>query len=64
MKHRKMYRGTMREDYNAKRIKSIDFCLRKYEKFYPEMRLEKVFNDILGFRMLITCKDVLQVEVK
>lgn len=34
------------------RIKSIDSCTRKYDKFYPEMRLEKVFNDILGFRML------------
>lgn len=34
------------------RIKSIDSCERKYIKFYPEMRLEKVFNDILGFRML------------
>lgn len=35
------------------RIKSEDSCIRKYEKFYPEMRLEKVFNDILGFRMLV-----------
>jgi len=34
------------------RIKSEDSCVRKYHKFYPEMRLEKVFNDILGFRML------------
>lgn len=28
------------------RIKSIDSCERKYIKFYPEMRFEKVFNDI------------------
>lgn len=34
------------------RIKSEDSCIRKYNKFYPDMRLEKVFNDILGFRML------------
>lgn len=34
------------------RIKSKDSCIRKYNKFYPEMRLEKVFNDLLGFRML------------
>lgn len=34
------------------RIKSIDSCLRKYDKFYPEMRVEKTFNDVLGFRML------------
>ena len=34
------------------RIKSEDSCIRKYNKFYPEMRLEKVFNDLLGFRML------------
>lgn len=35
------------------RIKSKDSCIRKYDKFYPDMRLEKVFNDILGFRMLV-----------
>ncbi len=35
------------------RIKSKDSCIRKYNKFYPEMRVEKVFNDILGFRMLV-----------
>lgn len=35
------------------RIKSLDSCLRKYEKFYPETQIEKVFNDILGFRMLV-----------
>lgn len=35
------------------RIKSEDSCLRKYQKFYPEMQVEKVFNDVLGFRMLI-----------
>lgn len=34
------------------RIKSIDSCLRKYDKFYPDMRVEKTFNDILGFRLL------------
>lgn len=34
------------------RIKSEDSCLRKYDKFYPEMRVEKTFNDVLGFRML------------
>ena len=34
------------------RIKSKDSCMRKYNKFYPEMRVEKTFNDVLGFRML------------
>lgn len=34
------------------RIKSKDSCIRKYNKFYPEMRAEKTFNDVLGFRML------------
>ena len=41
------------------RIKSVDSCIRKYNKFYPEMRLEKVFNDILGFRMLVDSYDTL-----
>lgn len=40
------------------RIKSVDSCIRKYNKFYPDMRLEKVFNDILGFRMLTTVMQV------
>lgn len=40
------------------RIKSEDSCLRKYKKFYPEMRLEKVFNDLLGFRILVNNYDV------
>ena len=31
----------------AYRIKSEDSCIRKYNKFYSDMRLEKVFNDIL-----------------
>lgn len=35
------------------RVKSVDSCIRKYNKFYFEMRFEKVFNDILGFRMLV-----------
>lgn len=34
------------------RIKSIDFCLGKYDKFYRDMRVKKTFNDILGFRLL------------
>lgn len=41
------------------RIKSLDSCIRKYNKFYPEMRLEKVFHDILGFRMLLDSYDAL-----
>ena len=41
------------------RVKSLDSCIRKYNKFYPEMRLEKVFNDILGFRMLVDNYNVL-----
>ena len=40
------------------RIKSEDSCLRKYKKFFPEMRLEKVFNDLLGFRILVDNYDV------
>ncbi len=32
------------------RIKSVDSILRKYEKYYPDQQVRKVFNDILGFR--------------
>ena len=35
------------------RIKSIDSCIRKYKKFFPNMEVEKTFNDLLGFRMLV-----------
>ena len=46
------------------RIKSEDSCIRKYNKFYPDMRLEKVFNDILGFRMLTdNYKSLLEGEI-
>ncbi|WP_409967710.1 hypothetical protein RFF05_14235 [Bengtsoniella intestinalis] len=41
------------------RIKSIDSCERKYHKNYPANRLEKTFNDILGFRMLVDGYDPL-----
>ena len=46
------------------RIKSEDSCQRKYKKFYPDMRLEKVFNDILGFRMLVDNYDTLTIQRK
>ena len=46
------------------RIKSEDSCIRKYNKFYPDMQLEKVFNDILGFRMLTdSYKNLLEGEI-
>ena len=35
------------------RIKSMDSCIRKYKKYFPNVETEKVFNDILGFRMLV-----------
>lgn len=35
------------------RIKSMDSCVRKYQKYYPNTPFEKAFNDLLGFRMLV-----------
>lgn len=35
------------------RIKSLQSCLLKYEKYYPSMETEKAFNDILGIRIII-----------
>lgn len=35
------------------RIKSMDSCIRKYKKYFPNTEMEKAFNDILGFRMLV-----------
>ena len=35
------------------RIKSLQSCLLKYEKYYPSFETEKVFNDILGIRIVV-----------
>lgn len=32
------------------RIKSIESILSKYDRYYPDAQVRKVFNDILGFR--------------
>ncbi len=37
------------------RIKSLDSIKMKYERYYPDSQVRKVFNDILGFRAL--CDD-------
>ena len=34
------------------RIKSLDSIINKYERYFPDHQLRKVFNDILGFRAL------------
>ena len=43
------------------RIKSIQSAMLKYERYYPDHQVAKVFNDLLGFRtlsinMMISCK--------
>lgn len=35
------------------RVKSIQSCTLKYEKYFPNMEVEKVFNDILGIRVIV-----------
>lgn len=35
------------------RIKSLHSCALKYEKYYPSTELEKVFNDVLGLRIVL-----------
>ncbi len=35
------------------RIKSIHSCNLKYDKYFPSKEVEKVFNDILGIRIII-----------
>ena len=32
------------------RIKSIESIMEKYDRYYPDAQVRKVFNDILGFR--------------
>lgn len=35
------------------RVKSLQSCVLKYNKYYPSKEVEKVFNDILGIRIVI-----------
>lgn len=35
------------------RIKSLQSCILKYDKYYPHTEVEKAFNDILGIRITI-----------
>lgn len=45
------------------RVKSIQSAKLKYERYYPNHQMRKVFNDILGFRLLCdNYDDVLQLE--
>lgn len=37
----------------AYRIKSIQSCLLKYEKYFPNIEVNKCFNDILGIRVIL-----------
>lgn len=43
------------------RIKSIQSCELKYNKYYPSTEVEKVFNDILGLRITIESYDLLDL---
>lgn len=40
------------------RIKSLQSCEVKYQRYYPTGQVEKVFNDILGLRIVIDDYDV------
>ena len=45
------------------RIKSIQSAWLKYERYYPDHQMGKVFNDMLGFRALCdNYEDVLQLS--
>lgn len=41
-----------------KRIKAIQSCELKYSKYYPNIQVEKAFNDILGLRITIETYDI------
>lgn len=38
---------------HEKRVKALQSCLVKYERYFPNKQVEKVFNDILGIRIVI-----------
>lgn len=35
------------------RIKSLQSCALKYDKYFPSAEVEKVFNDLLGIRIIV-----------
>lgn len=37
----------------SNRIKSLQSCSLKYDKYYPSTEVEKVFNDLLGIRIIV-----------
>jgi ppGpp synthetase/RelA/SpoT-type nucleotidyltranferase len=39
--------------YFAYRVKSIQSCLLKFDKYYPRVEVNKCFNDILGIRIIL-----------
>lgn len=41
------------------RIKAIQSCALKYQKYYPNTQVEKAFNDILGIRLTVENYDFL-----
>ena len=44
------------------RIKSIQSCILKYDKYYPSTELNKCYNDLLGIRIIL--KDYNEVLLK
>ena len=52
--------GDVALDY---RVKSAESILSKYERYYPDRPVQKVFNDLLGFRAFCTSyEDALHLE--
>ena len=48
----------------AYRVKSIQSCLLKYDKYYPNIETNKCFNDMLGIRIILTdYNEVLEQEL-
>ncbi len=41
------------------RIKSLQSCSLKYERYFPSKEAEKVFNDVLGIRIVVSDYSVL-----
>lgn len=42
------------------RIKSLQSCNLKYDKYYPSTEVEKVFNDVLGIRIIVDDYSVIE----
>lgn len=44
------------------RVKSLQSCMVKYNKYYPSVEVYKCYNDILGIRLIVSDYDIIRKQ--